>query len=156
MSLSTRSYSKEARSSSHYSRSSSYHTGGNNSSSYYYRSSTFDDRPLSTRLIERDYSYPSLIWNSDFYDPFYFDRIRWRFDNDFFKSDFGLGRPIPIYYRSWNNSSTRIIPIQYTPSTTNRRHQLYKKTDNDDLSSSFSKYPDESSISNYFIYKFNN
>jgi len=152
MSLSTRSYSKESRSSSHYSRSSSYHTGGNNSSSYYYRSST-SDRPLSTRLIERDYSYPSLLWNSDFYDPFYFDRIRWRFDNDFFKPSFSFTHPIPIYYRSWNNSSGRIIPIQYTPSSTNRRHQLYKKTDNDDLSSSFSKHPDENSISNYFIYK---
>jgi hypothetical protein len=133
MSLSTRSYSKECRSSSNYSRSASYHTSANNSynSSYYSRNLT-DDRPLSTRLIERDYSWPSLSWNRDFNDPFFFDRIRWRFDNDFFKWNHGLERHIPIYYRSWNNSSSRIIPIQYTPSSKNRRHHSYKKPDNND------------------------
>ena len=62
MSLSARSYSKESRSASHYSRSSSYHSGANSSSRY----RTFiDDRPLSTRLIERDTSCPSLAWNWD-------------------------------------------------------------------------------------------
>jgi hypothetical protein len=137
MSLSTRSYSKESRSSSHYSRSSSYHNQTLN-----------DDRPLSTRLIERDTSCPSLAWNWDWNDPFFFDRFRWRFDNDFFKWNHGLGRSIPIYYRSWNNSSsTRIIPIQYTPSSpSNRRHRSHKKPD-DDLSSSFIKRQDENSMS---------
>jgi hypothetical protein len=139
MSLSTRSYSKESRSSSHYSRSASYH---------HHHQTSNDDRPLSTRLIERDFSCPSLAWNWDWNDPFFFDRFRWRFDNDFFKWNYGLGRSIPIYYRSWNNSSsTRVIPIQYTPSSpTNRRHRLQKKSE-DDLSSSFIKHPDENSMS---------
>ncbi|CAF2606324.1 unnamed protein product [Rotaria sp. Silwood2] len=148
MSLSTRSYSKESRSSSHYSRSSSYHTNSNNSynSSYRYRNFT-DDRPLSTRLIERDLSCPSLAWDWDLDDPFFFDKIRWRFENDFLKFKSGLGRNIPISYHRWNNLSSRIIPIQYIPSSTNRRHQLYKKTDNNDyLTSSFSKRHDESSM----------
>jgi hypothetical protein len=146
MSLSTRNYSKESRSSSHYSRSASYHTSGNNnySSSYRYCNFTDDDRPLSTRLIERDHSWPSLSWDWHFDDPFFFDRIRWRLDDPLFKWNFGLARPIPIYYRSWNNSTSRIIPVQYTPSSKNRRHP--KKID-DDLSSSSSKRPDESSMS---------
>ena len=103
MSASTRSYSKE---SSHYSRSSSYHSRSNHRQ-------FSDDRPLSSRLIERD-------WD----DPFLFDRIRSRLDHDLFKWNYGLGRPIPIYYRSWNNSSSsKIIPIQYSPSSSsvNRR-----------------------------------
>ncbi|CAF4756722.1 unnamed protein product, partial [Rotaria magnacalcarata] len=67
MSLSTRSYSKESRSSSHYSRSSSYHTNGSNNGNFSYRSGVFNnDRPLSVRLIERDFSCPSLACNWDF------------------------------------------------------------------------------------------
>ncbi|CAF0956363.1 unnamed protein product [Rotaria sordida] len=148
MSLSTRSYSKESRSSSNYSRSSSYHTSGNNSYNSLYRYRNFiDDRPLSTRLIERDFSCPSLAWNWDFDDPFFFDRIRWRFENDFLKLKSGLGRNMPIIYQTWNNSSSRMIPIQYIPSSTNRHHQLYKKTDNNDyLTSNFSKHHDENSM----------
>ncbi|CAF1072921.1 unnamed protein product [Rotaria sp. Silwood1] len=149
MSLSTRNYSKESRSSSQYSRSSSYHTNSNNSynSSYGYRYYT-NDRPLSTRLIERDLSCPSLALDwGDFDDPFFFDRIRWRFENDFLKLKSGLGRHIPISYQRWINSSSRIIPIQYIPSSTNRRHQLYKKSDNNNsLTSSFSKHHDENSM----------
>ena len=143
MSLSTRSYSKEARSSSHYSRSSSYHSSANNSYNYSsgYRSFA-DDRPLSTRLIERDYSCPSLAWNWDLDDPFFFDRSRWRFDNDFFKLNYGLGRCIPINYRGWNSSSSRSIPIQCNTSPKTYRRQLYKKIDNNDF-----KRHDENSMS---------
>lgn len=143
MSLSTRNYSKESRSSSYYSRSSSYHASANTNNSY---NSSFvsrafgDDRPLSTRLIERDSSWPSLSWNWLSGDPFYFDRLRWQFDSDFFKL-----RPLPIYYRSWNNSTGRIIPIQYNPSAKNRRSYLYRKV-NDDSDSSFSKRHDENSM----------
>lgn len=147
MSLSTRNYSKESRSSSYYSRSASYHASSNTNNSFNStcRSRTFiDDRPLSTRLIERDCSWPSLVWNWD--DPFYFDRLRWRFDNDFLNCNFGLGRRLPIYYRSWNNSTGRVIPIQYTPSRT-RRAYLYKKIE--DPNSSFVKPHDESSMSKF-------
>ncbi|CAF1102864.1 unnamed protein product [Adineta ricciae] len=145
MSFSTKSYSKESRSSSHYSRSSSYHASTNNGCSSSYASHSFtDDRPLSTRLIERDCSCPSLAWQSDFDDPFFFDRLRWRFDNDLFNYNYGLGRPIPITYRRWNNYSTRSIPIQRISSTSNVRR--YRKSDNDDYSSSFIKRHDESSM----------
>lgn len=149
MSLSTRSYSKESR----YSRSSSYHASANQSSSSSYRHRTLGDvRPLSTRLIERDSSCPSLAWNWNWDDPFLFDRFpRWRFDDDFWKWNFGLGRPIPIYHRSWNSSSTsRVVPIQYSPSSVsiNRRKISYKKSQNsNDSSSSFVNRPDENSMS---------
>jgi hypothetical protein len=146
MSFSTRSYSKESRSSSHYSRSASYHSGYNSS---YHHQKLSDDRPLSTRLIERDSSWPTLTWNLDINDPFYFDRLRWRFDNNFLNWNYGLGRSIPIYHRSWNNSSsTRVIPIQYSPSSPriNRRHRSNKSSD-DELSSSSIKHHDENSIS---------
>ena len=142
MSLSTRNYSKESRSSSYYSRSSSYHASANNSynSSYGYRS-CIEDKPLSTRLIERDYSWPSLAWDWRFDDPFYFDRLRWRFENDFFK----LGRVIPIC-RNWSTSSIKTIPVQYS-SSSNKIHRpvSYKRSDSDDLSSRHRH--DESSIS---------
>ncbi|CAF1952858.1 unnamed protein product [Rotaria magnacalcarata] len=148
MSLSTRSYSKESRSSSHYSRSSSYHTSGSNNCNFSYRSGVFNnDRPLSVRLIERDFSCPSLACNWDFDDPFFFDRIRWRFDNNILKLNFGLGRNIPISYSSWTSGPTRIIPIQYISSSKNHRHHLYKKLDNnDDFGLSFSKRHDENSM----------
>ncbi|UJR07720.1 hypothetical protein I4U23_012005 [Adineta vaga] len=148
MSFSTKNYSKESRSSSYYSRSSSYHASTNNGgSSSYVSYSSNDDRPLSTRLIERDSSCPSLAWHYDFDDPFFYDRLRWRFDNDLFNYNYGLGRPIPITYRRWNNYSTKSIPIQRISSASNlRRHHSYRKSDNDDLSSSFSKRHDESSM----------
>ena len=134
MSFSTRSYSKESRS---YSRSASYHNSYNSS---YNHQTLNDDRPLSTRLIERDSSWPSLGWNWDLNDPF-----RWRLDSDFFKWHYGLGRSIPIYHRSWNNSSsTRVIPIQYSPSSPSlNRRQRSNKTSDDE--SSIRR--DESSIS---------
>jgi hypothetical protein len=153
MSFSTKSYSRESRGSSYYSRSSSYHTSSNNNYSSSFGNRSFTDlRPLSTRLIERDSSCPSLAWNWNFDDPFFFDRYPWRFDSDFFKLNFGLGRYIPINYGGWNNSSSRSIPIQYSPSSTNRRHQSYRKSDNnDDLSSSFYKHPDENSMSKLYF-----
>lgn len=130
MSVATRSYSKE---SSHYSRSSSYHSRSNHRQ-------LSDDRPLSSRLIERD-------WD----DPFFFDRIRSRLDHDFFKWNYGLTRPIPIYYRSWNNSSSsKIIPIQYSPSSSsvNRRQATWRKSNNnEDFSASFVNRQDENSMS---------
>ena len=149
MSLSTRGYSKESCSSSYYSRSSSYHRNGNNSYSSSYRHHTInDDRPLSTRLIERDFSYPSLVWDWYFDDPFFFDRMHWRFDNDFFKYKFGLGRNIPIRYRGWNELSSRTIPIKYISSPKKRRDRLYNEADNNNNStSSLSKRYDESSMS---------
>lgn len=148
MSASTRSYSKE---SSHYSRSSSYHASSNShnrSSSSNFRQLT-DDRPLSSRLIERDFSYPSLSWHWN--DPFYFDRIRSRWENDLFKWNYILTRPSPIYYRSWNNSSSsRIIPIEFSLSSSsiNRRQALGKQSNNnDELSSNFVNRPDENLMS---------
>ncbi|CAF2503191.1 unnamed protein product [Rotaria sp. Silwood2] len=81
---SRRSLSKESRS--HYARSSSY----NNDRS----SSSYRHRPLSSRLIERDFSAPSLAFDR-IDDPYFFERrsrklrddfgrrIRRRFDDDF-------------------------------------------------------------------------
>jgi len=142
MSLSTRNYSKESRSSSYYSRSASYHrsasTNNNYNSSYRYQAFN-DDRPLSTRLIERDYSCPSLAWDwkfdDPFYfdrfrwrldDPFYFDRLRWRFENDFFK----LGRVIPINHE-WHTTSIKTIPVQYSSSSNRPHRQSYKRSNSD-------------------------
>lgn len=139
MSLSTRSYSKESRSSSYYSRSASYHSStatanNNNNSSLLSRSYTLtDNRPLSTRLIERE---PIWTWNWDFDDPFWFDRVRWR-----------LNWPLPVCYRTWDSSTSttsRIIPVQYTPST-NRRAISYKKTNTNESTSNIIKH-DESSM----------
>ena len=151
MSFSSRSYSKEARSSSsYYARSSSYHasssnTGYLNSSSGY--ALTDIDRPLSTRLIERDYSLPSLAW--DFDDPFFFDRYRWRFGDDLFRLNYGLRRAIPITYRTYSKSSSSIqIPVQYQPSISfNRRRHVSRRSDNDSSSSLLNRQ-DESSMSN--------
>lgn len=153
MSLSTRSYSKESRSASYYSRSSSYHASGSNSYNSSYNYGTFNDaRPLSTRLIERDFSYPSLSWDWDFNDPFFFDRIRWRFDDEFFKWKFGLGRNIPITYSKCNSGILRILPIQYIPSLKNRRHQLCKRSNTlDDLALTYSKHHDENSMRKYTL-----
>ena len=143
MSSSTRSYSKE---STHYSRSSSYHASSNKTSSNY-RQLT-DDRPLSSRLIERDSSFPSLSWYWN--DPFLFDRIRCRWNNDFFKWNYALARPnLPIYYRSWNNSSSsKIIPIQYSPSCSSiNRRQISARNDESSSSSSLCNRHDENSMS---------
>jgi len=138
---SRRSFSKEARS--YYSRSSSYENKSSNSSSYRHR-------PLSSLLIERDFSSPPLALDR-FDDPFFFDRrsrflddfdrrLRWRFNDDFFDEDFfgntsyDFGKNIPINYRGYNNSSsiTRNIPVQYSTASTNQRQQVYKKIDNNE------------------------
>ena len=146
MSLSTRSYSKESRSSSYYSRSASYHgTTSSHSNNCQTQLSTSFDRPLSQRLIEREFSWPSLDFTWD--DPFYFDRLRWRWDDDFYKYYYGLGRAIPITYRNSDYSSFRSIPIQYKASLTHlprRRIPSYKRSDSDD---SIRKH-DESLMSN--------
>jgi hypothetical protein len=136
---SDRNYSKESRS--YYSRSSSYENRNSNSGSSYRR------RPLSSLLIERDFSSPSLALDR-FDDPFFFeqrrrrflddfDRLRGRFDDDFFDDEFirnrslDFGRDIPINYRGSNTSSsiTRNIPIQYS---TNQGEKVYRKLDYND------------------------
>ena len=144
MSLSSRNYSKE--SSSYYSRSASYHSSSNNNSNVLARSRTLTDyRPLSTRLIERDISPPALTWDWDFDDPFQFDRLRWRFGNDFWKFRWGFGRAIPITHRSWNISA-RVIPIQYSPSL--------KRSNTNESSTNYIQHHDESSMSteNHFLF----
>jgi len=128
-------YSKESRS--YYSRSSSYEKKNSNSSRYRHR-------PLSSLLIERDFSSPSLALDP-FDDPFFFERrrprffddfdrrLRWRFNDNFFDDEFfrnnslDFGRNIPINYRTYNNSSsiTRNIPVQYSTASTNQREKVY-------------------------------
>lgn len=137
---SRRNYSKESRS--YYSRSSSYENRNSNSSSYRHR-------PLSSLLIERDFSSPSLALDH-FDDPYFFDRrsrrflddfdrrIRSRFnDDDFFDDEeffrnnsLDFRRKIPTNSQTYQNSSssiTRNIPVQYS---TNQREKVYKKLDN--------------------------
>jgi len=136
---SRRSYSKESRS--YYSRSSSCENNHTNSS--------YRHRPLSSLLIEQDFSSPSLAVDR-FDDPFFFDRpprrflddfdrrLRSRFHDDFFDDEFfrnnslDFGRNIPINSREYSSSSsiTRNIPIQY--STSNQREKVYKKIENHD------------------------
>jgi hypothetical protein len=117
MSLSTRTYSKQMRSSSFYSRSSSHHASAN----HHCHALAHAERPLSRRLIERDFSAPSLIF--DCFDPFDIDfRRRCQWDDDFFRFYFGLGRTIPVDYRQCVRPS-RSIPIEYRPSSSAvRRH----------------------------------
>lgn len=159
MSLSTRSYSKESRSSSYYSRSASYHsnasTNQNQLTNSLSRSRTLtDSRPLSTRLIERD---SPLSWHWDFDDPFYFDRLRWRLDNGIWRWNWWpLEWSVPLTYRTWESSSTRTrtIPVQYSSSSTsiNRRPKAITNS-----SSSSSIRHDESSMSNiskFFLFYF--
>lgn len=141
---SSRSYSKESRS--FYSRSSSSNNANRDEQRF---SRDFDHRrPLSSRLIDREYSSTSLDRSVD--HPSYFDRRRKEildeferrrrkffhssFDDlvndDFFKSDFGrdssnffgTGRTIPVQYqgRDYHSLTTRTIPVQYVPSSTNR------------------------------------
>lgn len=142
---SARSYSKESRS--YYSRSASF---SNDHSSY----SSSRRRPLSSLLMERDFSLPSSTWDH-FDDPLFFEnrskrffddydrRLRWRCNDDFFDSSvfptrfennfLDIERNIPISYR--NNSSitvTRNIPVQSMSSSTNRRERIYT-TNNDSL-----------------------
>ena len=139
---SRRSYSKESRS--YYSRSSSCE---NNSRA---QSSSFRRRPLSSLLIERDFSSPSLAIDR-FDDPFFFDRpsrkffddfdrpLRRRFNDDLFDDEFFLssdigGRNIPINNREYSSSTTvtRNIPVQYSSSSSNQREKVYKKIENHD------------------------
>ena len=146
MSSLKRSYSKESRS--YYSRSAS----ADNNSIGHRRLTTFD-RPLSSRLMDRDFLRPSLplsfgdplgfgFRSRRFFDDF--DRpFRWRFlddgffDDDFLPLDFGMrsfdiGRPLPLQHRSFESSSSvsRNIPVQYTPSSTGNRAQVYSTMEN--------------------------
>ncbi|CAM4783635.1 unnamed protein product [Rotaria magnacalcarata] len=140
---STRNYSKESRS--YYSRSSSFSNDHSNSS--------YRRRPLSSLLIERDFSSPSLALDH-FDDPHFFERrsrrflddfdrpLCWRFNDDWFdeplfksnitNNSIHVERCIPINYRKNNSSTstTRNIPVQYLPSSANRHEKLYKKIDN--------------------------
>jgi hypothetical protein len=160
---SRRSYSKEARS--YYSRSSSF---GDNHSSSSYRS-----RPLSALLVERDFSSPSLALDS-FDDPSFFERrsrelrddidrrFRSRFSDDFFDDEFfkqnrgnnslDFGRQPPINYREYNSSSstTRNVPVQYTPSSSNRRENVYKNIDDNTNWSSNSFQRNDQSFNSMF------
>jgi hypothetical protein len=130
-----RGYSKESRS--YYSRSSSYENKSSNSNS----SSSYRHRPLSSLLIERDFSSPSLAFDH-FDDPFFFERrsrffddfdrrLRWRLNDNFFDDEFfgnnslDFGRNIPINYRTYNSSSiTKNIPVQYSTASSNRRENV--------------------------------
>jgi hypothetical protein len=145
MSLSARSYSKESRSSSFYSRSSSYHASSSSNVNQLSSSLLTDiERPLSQRLIERD-----LSW-SDWEDPFYFPRLRYRWDDPFWRYYFGLGRSIPVTYRTYERSSSaRTIPVQYQAKLTHRPRRPTNRNDE----SSFIKL-DESSISKFNRFRF--
>lgn len=136
---SRRNYTKESRS--YYSRSSSFSND--------HSCSSFRRRPLSSLLVERDYSSPCLAIDH-FDEPCcfrhrprrFFDdcdrRLRWRLDDDFFNDDFfksdlrdsefDFERKIPIHYRTYDSSTsiTRNIPVQYRPSSTNRCEKIYK------------------------------
>ena len=148
MSLAARSYSKESRSSSFYSRSSSYHASSSQNNqqlcSSQSRLFTDIDRPLlSERLIERDASWPSLTW--DWNDSFFFPRRPYRWDDPFWRFYFGLGRAIPVNYRTYEHSSSaRAIPVQYHSALTHRPRR--PRLTRDSSSSSFLKH-DEGSIS---------
>ena len=142
---SRRSYSKESRS--YYSRSSSCENNRSNSS--------YRRRPLSSLLMEPDFSSPSLA-ASRFDDPFSFDRpsrrlfddfdrrSRLRLNDNFFEDDFfgknsmNFERDIPINSRTYSSSSsvTRNIPVQYATSSANRREKVYKKIEDVDNRSS--------------------
>ena len=143
----SRNYSKESRS--FYSRSSSTNNAKRNFD---------EIRPLSSRLVDRDVSSSSLEKNFDdrsFFDRRTkqilddFERRRRKFfhssfddlinDEEFFKSDFGRdssnftsGRNIPVNYRGKTDFSssrtTRTIPVEYLPSSTNNREQNLTKT----------------------------
>lgn len=142
MALTTRSYSREARASSYYSRSASYQT----------RRYNHFERPLSERLIERDSSWSSLNWDPDWDDPFFFDRMRWRLDDDFFKLHYGLGRTIPITYRGCERSaSSRSLPVRYITAINQRPHRQYRlRLKPSPETSNFIK-PDESLMSKMTI-----
>lgn len=141
---SRRSLSRESRS--YYSRSSS--CDNNNR----FQSSTYRRRPLSSLLIDRDFSSPITSLAIDrFDDPFFFDRPsrrifddfdrrlrwqRWNNDDDFLREDifrndpsFDFGRNISINNQS-SSGVTRNIPVQYSPSSWNsQRERVYTKLD---------------------------
>lgn len=138
---SRRSLSRESRS--YYSRSSS--CDNNNR----FQSSTYRRRPLSSLLIDREFS----PIRSSLDDPFFFDRpsrslfnefnrpsrrllfddfdrrIRSRWDDeDFFRNDpLEFGRNISM--NSQSSGITRNIPVQYAPSSWNQRERNYTKID---------------------------
>lgn len=106
------------------------------SRSQYARSSSFDDnrsslqRSSSSSVIEREVSYPPVVWNY-FDDPFFFPRrarllhddcscrLRWRCYDDVVAPPIDFERNVAISCRDYNDtvsvSTTRTVPIQCTP-----------------------------------------
>ncbi|CAF1522187.1 unnamed protein product [Adineta ricciae] len=149
----TRDYSRDSRS--YYSRSSSYGNLNRLATSY---SSSNLQRTASTTRIERSYVLPPpppppLIWEP-LDDPFFFQRRASRLFDDFdrrvtwyvhdditdrevIKQDtYSYERTVPVTvpvtYREYQSSlsTTRNIPVQYTPLTTvERREKIYRKID---------------------------
>jgi hypothetical protein len=138
MSSFEKSFSKESRS--YYSRSAS--TSSNN------QRSSRSERPLSTRLVERDYSSPAIERQVD--DRYSFDRRskqlsddferrRQRFfsasfdelinDDDFFPPLNERRAPINYRERDYPSSTSRTIPVQYVPSSSYNREKNYQKVD---------------------------
>ena len=142
---SRRSLSRESRS--YYSRSSS--CDNNNR----FQSSNYRRRPLSSLLIDREFSPARSSLGFDrLDDPFFFDRpsrsildqfdrpsrrifddfdrrIRSRWNEDeFFRNDpFDFGRNLPM--NSQSSGITRNIPVQYSPSSWNQQERNYTKLD---------------------------
>lgn len=148
----TRDYSRDSRS--YYSRSSSYGNLNRLSTSY---SSSNLQRTASTTRIERSYVLPPpppppLLWEP-LDDPFFFRRASRVFDDfdrrvtwyvhddvtdrevikqDTYSYERTVPVTVPVTYREYQStlSTTRNIPVQYTPLTTvERREKIYRKID---------------------------
>ena len=138
MSSLDKSYSKEFRS--YYSRSAS--------SSANDQRSARNERPLSTRLVERDYSSPAFERPAD--DRYTFDRRAKEFSDDFerrrrrfFSASFEdlmnddeffpsfNEKKAPLNYRDkpFSSSASRTIPVQYVPSSSYHQEKNYRKVD---------------------------
>ena len=142
MSAFEKSFSKESRS--YYSRSASSSSNNNNTNQ---RSSRIE-RPLSSRLVERDHSSPAIERRLDdrysfdrrakeLFDDF--DRRRQRFfsasfdeltnDDEFFPPFNERHAPINHRERDFSSSTSRTIPVQYVPSSSYSREKNYQKVD---------------------------
>jgi hypothetical protein len=126
------------------------------SRSQYARSASFDDRrqiqqrSLSTSVVEREISYPTLVWDP-LDDPFLFPlplprlsydnfvrRLRWRLYDDIIEREvfkpapIEVERKLSVTFRDYDDSSstTRNVPIQRSPSTvTVYREKIDKNND---------------------------
>lgn len=143
----SRDYSRDSRS--YYSRSASY--GNLHGLSTSYSSSNLQRTASSTRILRSYYAPPPppLVWEpieapvfltrraSRYLDDF--DRcVAWRVHDDVVDREViqqdtvSYERTIPVTYREYHNtvSTTRNIPVHYTPvSTVERREKLYRKLD---------------------------